>query len=616
MLQMFPSFSFNEKTVGPRPSRAFLVDAVGIVGQFVRGFYNKAFPCNATEAFERYGKRNLLNGDVGMGAVYSQGAEEFVLSAVHGTGKQATKTVTLKGSAAVEGTITFKISDTRVNAGADPIAHTVTVLNGDSAKVVLTNLANLINVNGSPVTATVDLEAPDADATMVIKASTFQAIELGKLTVWFDGTAAILDGLTDAFPVTLTSTTVAPHKSLEGGYDAPTRGFVTLKNMDDEPALRLDYLYVGPDSQNVNAKVIEGTLPGQRTIVVTHGLDAIEETIKDVNLAQVEDVDLLIASKGKILFEARVLKATSPLALHAGINFSAGTSGSPVTTADYVRAITALEVEPCTYVIAPGEMPAGVDRAQIEDALVKHVEKIESEMGEAYTLRTAVTYAKPGLIESDIQYEVVPNSDRVVKVAGWATCQFAPKLKRFGVSPDALYVGKAMKTPRHISVAALEGSPSYKGIIAVDTPDGIKAWNLLTVYRMDAIVKDPVEKVYTNLNGRTTTNDPEKCYWHCFRRMMDSIRMRVFRSIYRKKSGPMGASSDDDFEALVNTILDTDMKNSVIRGYDPCVSDDSNNPEAVRNAGKRIVDFGAELIPPQDFTEVNVSRVQRATVRA
>ncbi len=608
MLQQYPSFTFNEKVIGPRPVRTFFQDVAGIVGQFARGFYNKAFPCDAAEAFQRYSKRGLLNGDVGMGAVYAQGASQFVLSAVHGSASHPTIKVALKGTLTVAGKATLTIVDSR---GEAPVTTTyapeANLIIGKTAKDALQAIVDLITADADgPVTATMDAASVNADASITVSAKTYGALAAGKLTaaLTISGT-----GFTNNVPAVAADLV---------GINAPGFASCLLDNEDDADAVRLDVHY--PEewaNTELTAKVIEGSMPSKRTIVVTNSVDNQVDTIKDVDLTDVENGDLLVASKGKIYVEAHVLDATKPLKVTtAPVAFTGGSNGAPVTTADYVRAVERLAEEFCTFVFAPGPMPDGVDRAAVVSALEAQVTEINEQLGEAYGLRVFVDYAERGLTEQNlVEGYVVSDSDCIVKVVGWVTPAFAPKLRRFGASPDGFYIGKAMMTPYHVSVAARSSSPAYKGVIECDSPVGVKVWNKITAYRMDAIVYDRVLKTYQNLNGRTTTSSPTKCYWLCWRRVMNMLRTEIFQLIYTIMAEPSDRNLDNDVMERCNNRLAVKLKTSVIAGYNPTVSNDTNNPAAVRNAGKRVVDLGVELIPPNDFTEVNIERVQTATVR-
>ncbi len=616
MLQQYPSFTFNEKLIGPRPVRTFAVDVAGVVGQFVRGFQGVAFPCDGDEAFKRYGRRGLLNGDVGLQAIVAQGANAFLLSAVHGSAAPAKKTLTIKGLATASGTPELKITDNRPDV---PVEYTYApvdpLLSGATAKDVLDAFKALIDADVTAiVTMTVAGTGTDATAELTLK-------EVGILA---DGdvtaelvTTSIPAGFTDVTPNTASSPS---QKALADGFDAPKRAELVLKDGANAAAgtdvLRLVVHYPGADGNNLKARIKVGSMPDKRTIEVYHTIDGLVDTIADIDLTDVEDQDLLVASKGKIFVEARVLDDTKALpTTTTDLAFTGGYDGAPVTTEDYLRAIDALELEPCSFILAPGPMPAGVSVAAIQTALVAQAEKINGELGEAHGLRVAVLHAPRGMSEADISNAHTVDSEHAIMVAGWVTAQFAPKLRRYGASPDAFYVGKAMRTALQVSVAARESSPAYKGVAEVDTPVGVKAWNLITAYRMDAIIKDPVLKVYQALNGRTTTSSPALAYWLCYRRVMNRIRTEVFQVIYTTMSEPSDAALDADIEARVNNILDGRMRQKMIRGFDPAVSNDTNNPPLERAAGKRNIDFGIELIPPNDFTTVNVSRVLRATVR-
>ena len=245
-------------------------------------------------------------------------------------------------------------------------------------------------------------------------------------------------------------------------------------------------------------------------------------------------------------------------------------------------------------------------------------EAIDQDMGEHIGLRIAVGSLPRGSKITDIAAlkvaNWIPNSKRTVILMGWATYSKLQTFKRFGIDPAALYAAHLLVTPVHVSPAARTTSPLIVTVTEVDTPVGTSAWNEITKNKLDAIVVDPVTGGFHMLNGRSTSSDPAWC-WICYRRVYDKIRTDLFNGFQFIKSEPSTAALDTVVQDTANNYLQGLLYDKVLAGFDPAVSNDNNNPPAIRAAGKRYVDIGIELIPPNDFTQFNLNRVLRGSIR-
>jgi hypothetical protein len=248
---------------------------------------------------------------------------------------------------------------------------------------------------------------------------------------------------------------------------------------------------------------------------------------------------------------------------------------------------------------------------------VAQVEKLDKANGERAGLRIAVVSAPRLTTGSDLMglrdAQRIPNSARTVMVVGWGTLARLPKFKRFGIDPSAVYAGHLMVTKLQVSPAARSSSPGIRGLTEVDTP-GEAFWNDITRYRMDAIVFDEGFGGLHMLNGRSTSSDAA-WYWVCYRRVYDRLRTNLWFGLQFIKSEPSNSALDAIVEETVNSELQRAMYGGLIAAYDSGISNDSNNPPALRGAGERLIDFGIEMIPPNDKTKIRMNRVIQGQVR-
>lgn len=702
--QLFPSFSFNESNVGPRPVRSVALDRVGMVGVFNYG------PAGCSIA-DPNSVRKLYGFDESVGsahaqAVLDQGVGDMLVSRVLAPARIAELNVTLSGTVATAGSVTVSVQsgkDTGTVTMAGTFADTetvtvviggvsvVTTLNGTTAASVTTvaaAVAAAITANESAaalVTATSllgvvtltsktavahTLTTTDASAsgtstasaaalaytpttTSVTTANGQTASELataivnamgdvedlpftiavgtgntgttGKLEITSTdpGAAGNVDrkikfALVTSTGITFSGGTSTALTPLTGGIDAASQATATLKDESDTELVALTAVSYGTASNTVlKATVTASLTAGKFNIKLEDTTRAQVENYTDVDLTDVYDEDKLSALRNSYLATGVVLSsATLP---DPGVtNFTGGGNGdSTLVDADFILAIDAMATVQCTIIICPGLKPAGIDQYALNAVLVAQAETADTDMGELLGLRIAIISAPRGTTTNEIAglrlASRIPDSQRCVMVVGWATSARVKKFKRFGIDGAALYAGVLVRVPHYISPAAKSSVRAIQGITEIDTPVGVPAQNEITRNRMDALVVNRAG-AFRILNGRTTSSDPA-WYWVCYRRVTDKIRTDIFVNFEGIASEPMNPSQDTDIERGIDGYLQGLVDNRELNGFDPTVSDDSNNAEATRDAGERYVDIGIEYVPPNDKTQFNLNRVSRATIR-
>lgn len=609
--QLFPSFSFDESNVGPRPVRTAALDRIGLVGVFSRGPVNPQI-VGPKEAETLYGL-DSTEGSAHLQAILDQGVTDLVISRVLPLGAPQQGKMLIGGGVIDPGTVTLTLS-----LDAEIVLVEVPVLTGMSAAQVAEEIKNQVVLAGAPITA----EQDDDVITFKTRKNT-------------NNLAMINAQLGDVTGISLTSEDgsvdfTADELTLSGGIDNPAPAQAVIKNTADADMIRLEVIWPGTSGESITAKVAPGFESGTMDLELSMAnpeggsQPLMREVYRGMSLTDLYDTDKLAALRGSNLVRGQIVASGTPETRTAlnPLAFTNASDGDPAGAVfeDYIAALNKLEDIQCTVLVVPGEKAnlSMAEKMALNEAVITMAENSDNEMGELNGLRIAVISAPRGMAVSDLAAlkaaNYIPNSKRTVMVAGWGTSARLPRFKRFGIDPAAVYAGHLVATPPQISPAARTSSPFIRGLTEVDTPIGNVASNEITKYRLDAIILDPVTGGLHMLNGRSTASD-NAWYWICFRRVYDRIRMDIFFNFQFIKSEPSSRAMDTVIQDSINAYLDIKLQERLIAGYNPAVSDDSNNPAAVRAAGIRYVDFAIEPYFPNDFVQFNITRVLQASVR-
>jgi hypothetical protein len=602
--QLFPSFSFFEGNVGPRPVRPATVDRVALAGVFRYGPAGVTV-ADANDALKLFGADTSV-GSVHMQAVLDQGVNDILISRVLPAARKAKVTLQLVGTAAGDGSIGVEYA---VAGGVATTLVSDTDFTGKTASEIVADLVALVaDTDGLPFTAAVGTASGTTGSIV------FTAAEAG------DAGNDIVVGLSVSGH---TGLTVPADAELEGGFDAPQSAQVTLQAKVGgvlTDVLRLVELSPGTAANgNTKVEVVRSLDADKFSLILTNAERGITETFSELSLADVYDEDKFAPLRSSMLARGVVLDEAGQEFTEGVFSFTGGHDGDPtLTTEDFIRAIDAYKAIQATFIICPGLKPDGVDQWALNATLVAQAEAGDAEMGEMVGLRQAILSAPRGTTQADLPglraASRIPDSQRTVMVVGWGSSARQTKARRFSVDPAALYAGHCVVTPAHISTAARTSSPTIKGITELDTPATVSAWNDITRYRCEALIADPVSGAFHCLNGRTTASDPA-WYWNCVRRIYDTIRTDIFFNFQFTKSEPSNAALDATIQQGIDAYLGNRVANRQLAGYDPTVSNDSNNPPAVRASGQRYVDIFIEPLYPNDKTQFNINRVLRASIR-
>lgn len=599
--QLYPSFSFDESNVGLRAIRPAGVDRIGLVGEFARGPLNPVI-VDYSLFSALYGV-SLHAGSIGVQVANDQGANDFALVRVLGTGVKATRTLAVTGTASASGTLTVNINDGSAKT------YPITVTNGDTGAVVAAAIAAALTADSATL-----------GVTAVVNGTTTTQVDLEADSVGTAGnsfTAHITGTVAGLTPTPTVST------AFSGGVDGPaaaTKNITTVSGYASGTVVfTLTAVSPGSWGNNITVQVSDGSETNLKNVVLTYADDNIVEVYNDVDLTDVYDEDKLVAFRGSVLATATVVNAGSVPAntTGSGVSLATGANGPAATTQNYIDAINKLEDVYCTFIICPGLKASGIDQDAINSTLVAQAEKVANLLGEATGLRMAIVPAPRGTKVADLaglkSGNKIPNSKHAVMVMGWGTYAKQQKLRRYGVSPDAMYAGHMVATPIQVSASAQTSSPFIQSILEVDTPVGISAQNEITKYKLDAVVLQMTGGLHM-LNGRTTSSDPA-WYWSCIRRVYNKIRTDIFFNMQFIKSEPSDSRLDAVVQDSINAYLDNLLQARVIAGYNPTISNSLNNPPAVRAQGLRYVDFGIEPLFPTDFVQFRIARVLTGQVR-
>lgn len=599
--QLFPSIAFDESNVGPRPFRQVAVDRVGMAALFKRAPSGPAI-VDQSAAKSLFGEDNSV-GSVHVQGVFDQGVGDVLISPVRPAARTASLAVTVSGPATEPGTITVHLDN-----GTAVTTHAVAVADNATATTIATNIE-------AAVVAAISAEDLPFTVARVGAALTFTAEAGGTAGNSYKVRFATSDVVGVTYNVAGIVTTLT---AFSGGVAAPIASSVTLADEDSLDTLELTIIGEGALANAVTATVTNALDDDRFDLVLEWAAMGLKEIYKDVDLTDVYDEDKLSALKNSELATGVVLSdAKVPVPITA--SFSGGTDGdSTLTTADFTRAIDAMADIQCTVIICPGLKPSGVDQWSLNAVLVAQAEAGEANMGEIVGLRIAVIPAPRGMAVADLAGlrsagRIIP-SNRCVMVAGWATSARVKQFKRFGVDPSALYAGHLVMTPVHVSPSAQTSSPTIKGIVEVDTPVGVSAWNEITRYKVEALVIQPGSGGFHCLNGLSTSADPA---WSVItvRRQYDDLRTDLFLQMQYLKSEPLTPTQDRDVMQAIDAYLDNKLQSGKIAGYSPTVSDASNNKPATRQQRQRFADIFIEPLYPNDFMQLNINRVLQGTIR-
>lgn len=627
--QLFPSFSFDESDVGQRPVRTASVDRIGFVGTFKRGPATAPDPqtgdivygptiVNGSTAKTLYGFDQEFTGSIHLQMAVAQGADDFVVNRVLPSGAKASLECEVSVSSTapvVGGSATVRLSVD----GTTYSSFSLTIVSGSSESQVMDAIAAAVEQDYVTQRMTNHVTTP------LIRAKVVSGKLIFEMSDMVDMPAAVKVELGSITGVTITggasnSDLSAGFVDLTGGKNPPKAAFAVIT--DDTLAtdiLRLNVIWPGVSGNEVTGVISQGAEPNLYDFDFFLPSEGIRERFVNVDLTQTYNGNYISGLRSSTLCNGVVLAEGAPLL--EGFVMSGGSDGDgDVAQEDYIRAIDELKDIQCTILICPGYKGTGIDQKAINTALWSQAEVNDGDMGEQYGLRIAVislpqTFRRVDELSALKAASYIPDSKRCVLLSGWGTSAILPKVGRYMIDPAAVYAGKLMRTRAHVSPAARTSSPPILGLIEVNVPlGGNSALNELTKFRCDALFVDPVSGAIQVLNGRTTSTDPA-WYWVCIRRVYDRIRTDVFFNMQFIKSEPSTRAFDDVIQNTINGYLGNLVASRVLNGYNPCISNDSNNPAAIRAAGKRFVDFAIEPIYPNDFTEFRISRVLTAQVR-
>ncbi len=148
---IFPNISFDESDVGPRPTVAAAGNRIGVVGEFLRGPYNKFTLIDTPDSLMRTLGLSTHNGSLGIQTAMDQGARDFGVIRVMGSSTQAGAQLqlSLADGAKTTGSGRLMLFVTGIN--------NMVIGNGAGKKEdVARELAAAINAASMPVSASVN----------------------------------------------------------------------------------------------------------------------------------------------------------------------------------------------------------------------------------------------------------------------------------------------------------------------------------------------------------------------------------------------------------------------------------------------------------------------------
>jgi phage tail sheath protein FI len=598
--QLFPSFVFNESNVGPRPVRQASIDRIAVVGVFNRGPLTPQLV--DAESF-----RNLFGftydvGSVHVQAMIDQGANSFLIKRVLPAAVKASLTTSMSGTVTGAGSL-----DIVITSGASTATANVVLAGSEAASAVAGSVITAVN----NLVANTFVTASAGSSGQVIFTARTAGADGNSITIRY--TLNTSTGLTFT-PSGIASTA----QNLTGGVNAATPAVIQIKDVSNVVMFTLNAAWPGISGNSITGTLSAGSTTGKYDLELEYADENIVEVFRDIDFTDLYDEDKLVAFRSSQLVRGVVGNASVTPVL-GNLTFTGGTDGpSTFTTDDFTLAIDELKEYQCTILTCPGLKPSGVDQKAIQLALVAQAEAISNTAGsEEIGLRMAIISAPRGTVVADFATlktnNWIPDSKHAKMVVGWGTYAKLSKFKRFGIDGAALTAAHMLVTPVQVSLAARTSSPAIVGITEIDTPVGNSAKNEIQKARMDAIIGLNGGGFHMLL-GRTTSSDPA-WYWSCYRRVYNKVRQDLFDAFQFTKSEPSDPALDSVVQLTGNNYLEDLVDTRILNGYDPVVSNESNNSPAVRGAGKRFIDLGMELIPPNDNSQFNLNRVQRATVR-
>jgi Phage tail sheath C-terminal domain/Phage tail sheath protein subtilisin-like domain len=428
---------------------------------------------------------------------------------------------------------------------------------------------------------------------------------------------------------------------MSGGEDGARVAYRDFYSINGTPLLRLQANYVGdygnnirvslyPDSQNsfrlevsdLNAGNFNPRLGTESYVLNFNDLDKdgllnqLSESIyiKGIFLPKFTDpvdYDVKLVNQSPIRLapaditvtdvdDIRHLDYYGPAKL-LDVSLEDGYDGPAATDDDYIKAINALEAYPVHIVLAPGKYSS-----TIQQALLSHCEKVKDKDG----LRVAILNARPNLSPNAAKQETVGlNSQRGVKVAGWATYAGQPNSPRFGLSPDALYAGLLAAIPFFVSPHARKSAGSVRNITEVDTfrNSSSSALQLYTDAKLEVLHVDPATQAFFFTTGRTISSDPawEKIY---VRRSYDFIRQDLYDVLSYYIGEPHTLKLRVQIQVAVEQYLRQLAIDGMIANFENVLVGTENNPPGLYTQGQLNVSFEFLPLYAVDYIQISIIR--------
>lgn len=285
------------------------------------------------------------------------------------------------------------------------------------------------------------------------------------------------------------------------------------------------------------------------------------------------------------------------------ITLESGFDGPVVTENDFVLAIKKLEGQQVNIILAPGIY---TNSPLVQSELVS----IAESSSEIDALKIAVLSARPNLKPNNAFKEISGiNSKRAVCVAGWSTYGGQPNVRRFGLSPDALYAGVLASIGFSISPAAKTSSGPVFNITEVDTEFNTSnnSLQLYTDGRLEVLYPDINQGGFFFLNGRTTSSNPA---WDriTIRRTYDVIRQDLRTGLMSYLSEPHTKLLRKQIETSVNAYFQSLLRGNKIANYLPAIANESNNPPENYINGEINVSISFLPLYAADYINVTITR--------
>lgn len=164
---LFPNISFDESDVGPRPLVSAAGNRIGVVGEFLRGPYNKFLLIDTPETLTKVLGKTTHNGSVAIQTAMDQGARDFGVMRVMGSGANAAaflRCSLLSGSTATgTGSLVLMATGVKVPVVGNSVTTKEQVAQLVAAAINASRIAKLsAQVTGSTVNLSSSLAEADA----------------------------------------------------------------------------------------------------------------------------------------------------------------------------------------------------------------------------------------------------------------------------------------------------------------------------------------------------------------------------------------------------------------------------------------------------------------------